>query len=119
MKAFIAAVLIFALAGEALWASAPDQKHLDKIRKKVSQCLDDGRHVSIETYDNRKLGGTISQASPDDFALTNAAGTTKLAYSEVRNIKAPMDPHKRSIIVSLAVLGGLFGTLIAAAANDK
>lgn len=30
-----------------------------------------------------------------------------------------MDAHKRGVIVSLAVLGGLFGTLIAAAANDK
>ena len=119
MKAFIATILIFALAGQPLWASAPDRRHIDKVRKKVSQCLDDGRHVAIETYDNRKLAGTITQAAPDDFALTNAAGTTTLSYGEVKKVNAPMDPHKRSIIVSLAVLGGLFGTLLAAAANDK
>jgi hypothetical protein len=40
-------------------------------------------------------------------------------YSEVKKIKAPMDQHTRGVIVTLAVLGGLFGIGIAAAANDR
>ena len=119
MKNLIAFVLIFALAGQSLWAGAPDEKHVQKIRAKVSQCMDDGRHVSVETLDNRKFAGTIIQAGTDDFVLTNAAGTTTLSYNDVRKIKSPMDPRKRSAIVTLAVLGGLFGTVIAAAANDR
>ena len=119
MKSLIAFVLIFVLAGQSLWAGTADQKHLEKIRTKVSQCMDDGRHVSVETMDHRKFAGTIIQAGADDFVLTNAAGSTTLSYSDVRKIKSPMDPQKRSAIVALAVLGGLLGTAIVAAANDR
>src|SRR5215475_9726891 len=119
VKNLIAFVLIFVLAGQSLWAGAPDEQHVKKIRAKVSQCMDDGRHVSVETLDHRKFAGTIIQAGTDDFVLTNAAGTTTLNYNDVRKIKSPMDPRKRSAIVTLAVLGGLFGTVIAAAANDR
>lgn len=113
MKTAIALVLILVLAGQSLWAGTPDQKHVEKIRKKVSQYLEDGRHVSVETYDNHKLGGFISQASLEDFVLINTGQPVTLRYSEVKKVKAPMDPQKRSIIVSLVVLGSLFGTLIA------
>ena len=41
MKSLIAFVLIFALAGQSLWAGTPDQKHLEKVRNKVSQSMDD------------------------------------------------------------------------------
>jgi hypothetical protein len=119
MKNLIAVVLALAVTTQSLWAAAPDQKHIEKIRNKVSQCMDDNRHVSIETHDHRKFAGTITQAGPDDFVLVNAAGTTTLSYSEVKKIKAPMDAHKRGVIVTLLVLGGLFGTLLAAAANDR
>jgi len=119
VKNLIVFLLIFALAGQSLWAAAPDQKHIEKIRQKASQSLDNGSYVSVETYDNRKLGGTITQAAQDDFVLTSAAGTTTLSYSDVKKIKAPMDAHKRGVIVTLAVLGGLFGTVLAAAAHDR
>ncbi|HEV8490867.1 MAG TPA: hypothetical protein VGR76_01300 [Candidatus Angelobacter sp.] len=119
MKNLIAFVLIFVLAGQSLWAGAPDEKHLKEIRTRVSQCMDDGRHVSVEMQDHRKFAGTIIQAGADDFVLTNAAGTTILSYNDVRKIKSPMDPRKRSAIISLAVLGGLFGTVIVAAAHDR
>lgn len=119
VKNLIAFVLIFALAGQSLWAGTPDEKHVAKIRNKVSQCMDDGRHVSVETQDHRKFAGTIIQAGADDFVLTNAAGTTTLSYSDVKKIKSPMDPHQRSVIAAIGVLGGLFGTLIVAAAHDR
>jgi len=119
VKNLIAFLLIFALAAQSLWAGTADEKHVEKIRNKVSQCMDDGRHMSVETLDHRKFAGTIIQAGTDDFVLTNAAGTTTLSYSDVKKIKSPMDPHKRGAMVSLAVLGGLFGAVIAAAANDR
>lgn len=118
MKTVITFVLIFALAGQSLWAIPPDQKHTEKIRKKVGHYLEDGRHVSVETYDNHKMGGFISQASLEDFVLINAGQPVTLHYSEVKNVKAPMDPHKRSAIIGLVVLGGLLGTLVAAASHD-
>lgn len=118
MKTAIALALIFALVGQSLWAGAPDEKHVEKIRNKVSQYLEDGRHVSVETYDNRKMGGFISQSSLEDFVLINAGQPVTLRYSEVKKVKAPMDPHKRSAIVGLIVLGGLFGTLAAALSHD-
>ena len=119
MKNLIAFVLIFALAGQSLWAGTADEKHVEKIRNKVSRCMDDGNHVSVETLDHRKFAGTITQASLDDFVLASSAGTTTISYSDVKKIKSPMDPHKRSVIASIAVLGGLLGTLIVAAAHDR
>lgn len=119
MKHLIAVALLFALAGQPLWAATPDQKHLEKVRDKVSQCLESGRHVSIETYDGRKFAGTISQAGADDFVLASVAGSTMFLYSDVKKIKSPMDPHKRGVIVSIAVLGGLLGTTLVAAAHDR
>jgi hypothetical protein len=119
MKSMIAIVLTIALAGQPLWAAAPDQKHLAKVREKVSQYLDDGRRVSVETTDSRKFAGTIVKAGPDDFVLTNASGQMTFNYSEVKKIKAPMDQHTRGVIVTLAVLGGLFGAVAAGLANDR
>ena len=119
MKNLIAFVLIFVLAGQSLRAGTPDEKHVKKIRTKVSQCMDDGRHVSVETLDHNKFAGTITQAGLDDFVLASSVGTTTIDYRNVKKIKSPMDPHTRGVIVSIAVLGGLFGTLIAAAAHDR
>ncbi|HZI58956.1 MAG TPA: hypothetical protein VFF39_19385 [Verrucomicrobiae bacterium] len=115
----IASLLIFALAGQSLWGETPDHKHIEKIRHKVSQCIDDGRHVSVETYDNHKVAGTIIRAAQDDFVLINADNTVTLRYGSVKKIKSPMDPRRRSAIVALVVLGGLMGTALAAAANDR
>jgi hypothetical protein len=119
MKHLLAVLLVFTVGTQSLWVAAPDEKHIEKIRQKVSQYLDDGRHVSVETMDSRKFAGTIVKAGPDDFVLTNASGQMTFNYSEVKKIKAPMDTHTRGVIVTLAVLGGLFGIGIAAAANDR
>jgi hypothetical protein len=119
MKHLLAVFLIFTLGTQSLLAAGQDAKHIAKVREKVSQYLDDGRHVSVETMDSRKFAGTIVKAGPDDFMLTNASGQMTFNYSDVKKIKAPMDAHKRSVIVTAAVLGGLFGTLLVAAANDK
>ena len=119
MKHLLAVCLIFSLGTQALWAAGQDAKQAAKVRERVSHYLDDGRRVSVETMDKRKFAGTIVKAGPDDFVLTNASGEITFNYTDVKKIKAPMDPHQRGTIVALAVLGGLFGVLTAAAANDK
>ncbi len=119
MKNLIAVILALALTGQSLWAKAPDQKHVEKIKSQATKYLDSGNHVSVETYDNRQLGGTITETTAEAFVLTNAASSTKLSYSDVKKIKSPMSRRKKSAIVGAAVLGGLFGLVFAAAANDK
>jgi hypothetical protein len=119
MKNLIAVILVFALAGQPLRASVPDQKHVEKIKSQAARYLDSGNHVSVETYDNHQFGGTITQATPDSFVLTNAAGSTTLSYSDVKKIKSPMNPHKRSAIIGAAIMAGLFGLLFGALATDK
>ena len=119
MKTLLTAILIFALAGQSLWATVPDQKHVEKIKNQAARYLDSGNHVSVQTYDNQQFGGTITQANPDGFVLTNAAGSTTLSYSDVKKIKSPMNPHKRSALVSAAVLAGLFGLVFGALLSDK
>jgi hypothetical protein len=119
MKNLIAVILVFTLAGQSLWACAPDQKHVGKIRSQAAKYLDSGKHVSVETYDNHQFGGTITQTNQDGFVLTNAAGSTTLSYSDVKKIKSPMNPHKRSALVGMAVLAGLFGLVFGALLSDK
>jgi len=119
MKHLLAVFLVFTLGTQSLWAAGQDAKHAAKIQQKVSQYLDDGRRVSVETTDSRKFAGTIVKAGPDDFVLTNASGQMTFNYSEVKKIKAPMDQHARGVIVTLAVLGGLFGAVAAGLANDR
>jgi len=63
MKNLIAAILVFALAGQSLWAKAPEQKHVEKIKSQATKYLDSGNHVSIETNDNRQLGGTSRKST--------------------------------------------------------
>lgn len=89
MKHLLAVLLIFTVGTQSLWAAAPDEKHIAKIRQKVSQYLDDGRYVSVETMDNRKVAGTIIKAGPDDFVLTNASGPVTFSYSDVKRSRPP------------------------------
>ncbi len=119
MKNLIAVILVFTLAGQSLWASVPDQKHVEKIKNQAAKYLDSGNHVSVETYDHHQFGGTITQTTPDGLVLTNAAGSTTLSYSDVKKIKSPMNPHKRSAIIGAAIMAGLFGLLFGALASDK
>jgi hypothetical protein len=92
---------------------------VEKIKSQAAKYLDSGNHVSVETYDNHQFGGTITQTTPDGFVLTNAAGSTTLSYSDVKKIKSPMNPHKRSALVGAAVLAGLFGLVFGALLSDK
>ncbi|HEV3038208.1 MAG TPA: hypothetical protein VHA33_10570 [Candidatus Angelobacter sp.] len=120
MKRVIALVLILGLACPALYAApGPDQKHVDKIKKKVSTCVEKGSRVSLETYDDRKLQGTISEAGEDNFVLTNEGRSTTLGYAEIKKIKSPMDRRTKGAIVTAIVLGGLLGLVFGAAATDN
>jgi hypothetical protein len=119
MKNLIAVVLVIALAGRSLWATSPDQKHAEKIKSQAAKYLDSGDHVSVETYDNRQLGGTITETNLEGFVLTNAAGSSTLSYNDVKKIKSPMNPRKRSAIVGAAFLAGLFGLVFGVLASDK
>src|SRR5689334_16631271 len=115
----IASLLIFALAGQSLWGETPDHKHIEKIRHKVSQCIDDGRHVSVETYDNHKVAGTIIRAAQEDFVLINADSTVPHLLGLVKKISSPRDQRSRSALLALVVLRRLMGPPLAAAANDR
>ena|ERR1041385_928762 len=119
MKNKIAVLLLFAVAGQSLWAGVPDQKHVEKIKSQAARYLDSGNHVSVETYDNHQFGGTITQTTPEGLVLTSAAGSTTLSYSDIKKIKSPMNPHKRSAIIGAAIMAGLFGLLFGALASDK
>jgi hypothetical protein len=110
MKQLIALLLIFGIACPSVYAMpSPDQKHIDKIKKKVSSCLEKGSRVSVETFDNRKLQGSISEADVDTFVLTNESRSATLAYDEIKKIKSPLDRHTKGAIIAAIVLGGLFG----------
>jgi hypothetical protein len=112
MKKMLICLLIFALTASPGWASPdPDPAHVESIKKKVADCLDHQRRVVVETYDNRRMLGFISQADADDFVLSYAGKPTTLAYREVKKIKWP-SPIKKQIEVfagAAAIAGALYG----------
>lgn len=119
MKPLIACLLVFAISTHALAGSGPDQKHIEKIQKKVSQYLDSGREVSVETYDQHKMWGSIAEAGPESFVLMVANTPTTMKYADIKKIKAPMDRGTRARIVTAIVVGGLLGLTFAAVAQDR
>ncbi len=113
-------MLILVIACPHAFAGAgPDQKHIDKIKKKVSSYIERDLRVSVETFDDRKLHGSISEAGPETFVLTNESRSTTLGYAEVKKIKAPLDPRTKKAIITAIVLGGLFGGLFGLLSQDR
>ena len=120
MKPLIALVLIFGIACPSMYAApGPDQKHIDKIKKKVNACIEKGSRVSMETYDDRKLQGKISEAGVDTFVLTNEGRSTTLAYTEIKKIKSPLDQRTKRAIALAIVTGGLIGLTAVGLSQDK
>jgi len=113
MKSLIALVLILGLACPSAFAGgSPDQKHIEKIKKKVDKCLEKDLKVSVETFDSRKLHGSISEAGPETFVLTNESRSTTLGYADVKKIKSPLDPRTKTAIILSVVVGGLLGLTV-------
>jgi hypothetical protein len=112
MRKLTVFLLLFALAGPWLPAAAsPDPTRIDKIKKQVADCVDQHRRVTIETYDDRILQGSISEARPDTFVLNSGAKSTTLNYAEVKKMKWP-SPVAKQLKVALgatAIVGALFG----------
>ena len=119
MKTLIACLLVLAISSQALAWSGPDQKHIEKIQKKVSQYLESGREVSVETYDQHKMWGSIAEAGPDSFVLMVANTPTTMKYADIKKIKAPMDRGTRGRIITAIVAGGLLGLTFIALAQDR
>jgi len=110
LKKSIAGLLVFALLASGVCASqTPDRKHTDAIRKKVSSCLENSRHVAVQTYDGRQLQGSVSEAGPEFFALTFQGNSTALNYTDVKSIKwpSPISKPVKDIILATSITAGL------------
>lgn len=116
MRNIIAVALLLVIGSQVLWGQ---NTHLDKIRSQVGRSLADKRALSVETADHRKLKGVVTQAGEDDFTLDNDGTPVTLRYDEVAKAKLPMTKGQRSVLVGAGILGGLFGLIAAAAANDR
>lgn len=119
MKTFLACLLVLAISSQSLAWSGPDQKHIEKIQKQVGRYLEKGSMVSVETYDQHKMWGSIAEAGPDSFLLIVANTPTTMKYADVRKIKAPMDRGTRARIITAIVVGGLLGLTLIAAGQDR
>ncbi len=120
MKKILACFLMLTISCSQLWAGpGPDQKHIDKVKRKVTECLEKDRRVSVKTYDDRAFQGSVSEAGADHFVLTNEGRSTTLTYADVKNIKSPMSPGKKHAIIMAIVTGGFFGLLVGLLSPDK
>ena len=115
MKQFLTCLLTFTLACPGLWAQKkPDQKHIESIKKKVANCIDNQRVVAIETYDGRHLQGSIGEAGADSFVLSFKVQNTTLAYSDVKKIKwhSELSRQAKGLIAAAIITGGIFALVI-------
>jgi len=115
MERVVASLLVFALFATTLRASpGPDQKHIDNIKKKVASCLENSRHVTIETYDDRKLQGLVSEAESDSFVLVFQGKSTTLNYADVRKVKWPsrVSREVKTIVIATAVTAAVFVAVV-------
>jgi hypothetical protein len=80
------------------------------VKEKIAGCVDHQRRVVVETYDNRRLLGTVTEAGAEDFVLSYGGRTTSLSYIDVKSVKWPSAVAKQVKIVAetAAVVGGLF-----------
>ena len=106
MKNMIASLLVVALTSCQMWADpGPDQAHTDAVKKKVVHCLDHQGRVVLETYDNRRLQGVITEAGAEDFVVSYAGQATTLPYRDVTKIKwqSPVSRHVRAVLLNMAL----------------
>jgi len=60
MKKLLSCLLMLALTCPLLNAqNAPDVRHVEKIKKQIASSVDNQRRVAIETYDGRRLQGSV------------------------------------------------------------
>ena len=120
MKKPIALILFFGIACSSCMAGGqPDQKHTEKIKQQVIRYLNTGDRVSLETYDQRKLQGAISESRTDSFVLTIEGRSATLNYAEVKKIKSFMSRSKKQMIATIIVTGALFGMTAILLSQDK
>lgn len=115
MKKALTCLLVFALATTPTWANpGPNQAPIEVTRKKVAHCVDHQRRVVVETYDNRRLQGVISEARTDDFVLIYAGRATTLCYADIRNIKwqSPLWKHAKAVAAAAGITAAIFGLVV-------
>src|ERR1035438_1340113 len=106
MKRLVSCLLVFTLTCPALWSDpVPNQKHIDRIQKKISESITQHRIVVIDTYDHRRLQGLVSEAQSDGFVLAIQGTSTTLKYAEVEKVGSA------SRVVSRVGKAAIIGTL--------
>ena len=114
MKKALACLLVCTLTSSLSWAR-PNQEPIKAINKKVANCLDhQQRRVVVETYDNRRLQGEISEARSEGFVLTYAGQATTLSYLNVRKIKlqSTVWKHVKALAAATAITGAIAGLVV-------
>lgn len=115
MRKILTCLLLIALTSSLSWANAdPDPQHVETIRKKVADCLNRQRRVVVETYDNRRLQGYVSEAGPDDFVLGYEGRLTTLSYGDVKKIKwqSAVTKQVKVVIAAAAITAAIFGLVV-------
>jgi len=115
MNKVVVWLLIFTLTPLPGWADpGPDQQHIESVKKKINACVDQPRRVVVETYDNRRLQGVITEAGTTQFVLGYAGRATTLSYGDVRKIKwqSPVWKQVKIVAGAAAVLGALLGMVV-------
>ncbi len=114
MRKLFACLLLFTLTCPRLGAGTDSEKQIAQVKRKVAECLEHHRKVTIATYDDRLLQGSVSEARADAFVLTNNGRSTTLNYADVRKIKWPSEVSKqvKVAIGTVAIVGALFGFVV-------
>jgi len=114
MKKLVSCLLVVALTCPALRAApGPDEKHIDSIHKRIAESITHHRIVVIDTYDHRRLQGSVSEAQADGFVLANQGRSTTLMYVQVERVTwSTRFPREVTATIVAAAVAGLLYELV-------
>jgi hypothetical protein len=104
MRESIALFLVVLLCS-SLWATnSPDDKHVERIRKEITKAFNCSCRIVVETDDQRRLQGLVSEVQPDNFVLTISGRSTTLAYVDVKAVFRP-----KHLMIAAGISATLYG----------
>ena len=95
------------------------QEPAEKIRREAAKALEKNSRVTVELFDGRKLQGYVTETATKHFVVAGEGRSAQIAYGDVKKLKHHGTPERRRALVALAVVGGLIGLTLAAAAGTR
>lgn len=94
-----------------VYAGTQDEKRARAIAKAKQKIRDRGvgenARIEVVLLDGTKLKGYISEAGEDSFVVTSSGAPTRVAYSQVKQVKGKGLSRGRKVLMWLGITAGV------------